>query len=712
MKYCALCDKTYDEDIQVCTADGATLHSDLPRQDALLGQTVKGRYRIVSKLGEGGMGTVYLADQVSIGKKVALKVLQRQFAQDREFLKRFRQEARLAAAISATHRSVATVYDFDQTDDGSLFIAMEYIEGESLNELVRRESALDVKRAVRIGIEVAEGLAAAHKAGVVHRDIKPQNIMVGADGSVRVMDFGIARLRDAGAVTRLTRAGVMMGTPEYMAPEQIDAGEITDKTDIYSFGIVLYEMIVGHVPFKGPTPAGVLSRQQREQPLPLRKLRREVPASVERIVMQALEKNPARRQDDMNAIIAALKVADSQLQSQGAPKTPVVAPATIFATPRTIFAAAATIFAGPETRTRSAPFARRTSTIVVVVAALVVVALGLTISRRSGTTVPPPNTTAQSSLPTPEQDVPAPPRVDTPAPQVAPPSASSQSGVETLPSTPQREAAPITKEPDRPQSDTNRRRSEPAKPVDTTAKRRASNTESQTRPNGLSRTTTPPARQSELARDTVARPTLPAPTSSPPSQDSDPTQAQRPPDAASQTSTPTAVAALPPAPSVPPVDVARIRSAVEQRLTSRGLLKTSPDDRWGVTVDVGSDGTVRLAGVVRDLNLQNEAVRLTREAPGVRAVTTNIAIPGIDAVLQHDLIRTRSLLEQRLRNRGLLKESPADRWGVSVDVGANGVVTLSGTLRDQGLQNDAVRVSREVPGVTDVRQNISIPSTR
>ena len=217
MKYCPLCERTYDDEVLICEADSATLRHDAARPDPLIGQVLKGRYRVTKRLGQGGMGRVYLADQLNLGKRVALKILHAEFAEDREFVKRFRQEAKAAAAISAKHRNVVTVYDFDQAEDGQLFIAMEYIEGQSLNELIGRESALDVRRALRLGIEIAEALAAAHQAGVIHRDIKPQNIMIGFDDSVHLMDFGIARMRETDSGTRLTRAGVMMGTPEYLS---------------------------------------------------------------------------------------------------------------------------------------------------------------------------------------------------------------------------------------------------------------------------------------------------------------------------------------------------------------------------------------------------------------------------------------------------------------------------------------------------------------
>ncbi|MBI4490419.1 MAG: protein kinase [Deltaproteobacteria bacterium] len=319
MKYCPICERSYGDEVEVCKLDGAVLRVAGARQDPFIGQMVKGRYRVIRKLGEGGMGTVYLAEQVSIGRRVALKVLHGQYARDEEFVRRFRQEARLAASLG--HHNVVTIYDFDQGDEGSLFIAMEYVDGRSLKEEIQ-EGPLDVGRAARLGIQIAEGLGAAHRAGVIHRDIKPENIMVVREGDeVKLMDFGIARLRDTGTMARLTRSGVIMGTPAYMSPEQIEGKEISERTDIYAFGIVLYEMLSGGVPFKASTPGAVLVKHLQEVPVPLRRLRREIPSSVERVVMQALEKKPQRRQRSMEEVTQGLRKAEGTLVGKEIPKT-------------------------------------------------------------------------------------------------------------------------------------------------------------------------------------------------------------------------------------------------------------------------------------------------------------------------------------------------------------------------------------------------------
>ena len=322
MKHCPLCDKSYGDELSTCALDGARL-STSPAGDPVVGQVIKGRYRVLRKLGEGGMGAVYLADQLSISRKVALKVLHREFTRDHEFVQRFHQEARLAAALN--HPAITTVFDFDQGEDGSLFIVMEYLEGTLLSEVIRRDGALDVGRAVRLGVQIADGLGAAHAAGVIHRDVKPQNIMVLTPGDrVKLMDFGIARMGDTGAA-HLTRAGALMGTPHYMAPEQIEGRPITVKTDIYAFGVVLYEMLTGTTPFNAPTSTAVLTKQLREPPAPLRRVRPEVSPLVEQVVMQALEKEPEWRQENMGDLARRLRAVGGL--PTGSPPSSVAAPA-------------------------------------------------------------------------------------------------------------------------------------------------------------------------------------------------------------------------------------------------------------------------------------------------------------------------------------------------------------------------------------------------
>lgn len=314
MKYCPICENEYPENIEVCPVDGATLRFKSGKQDSLVGSVVKGRYRVIQKLGEGGMGAVYLAEQVAVSRKVALKWLHSDYARDEDFVKRFRQEAKLAAALS--HRNVVTIFDFDQADDGSLYIVMEYVNGKNLAEIVR-EGPMEVRRALRSAVQIAEGLMAAHRAGVIHRDVKPENVMVvGAEEEIKLMDFGISRLRDLSGTSRLTRSGTIMGTPAYMAPEQIEGAEVSEGTDIYAFGIVLYEMLTGSVPFQARTPGAVLVKHLKEPAQPLRKIRREVPVLVERVVSKALEKDVQKRQASMQEVVESLREAQRHAETQ------------------------------------------------------------------------------------------------------------------------------------------------------------------------------------------------------------------------------------------------------------------------------------------------------------------------------------------------------------------------------------------------------------
>ena len=338
MKFCPSCENDYPDEILVCPLDGTPVRRPGSRPDPFVGRVIRGRYRVDRQLGEGGMGTVYLAEQLSIPRKVALKVLRAEFTRDADFVARFRQEARLVAALNEKRNPYVTlVYDFDQAEDGSLFIVMEWLEGQVLSEVIQRQRALELPRAVRLATQIADGLEAAHRAGIVHRDIKPSNIMVLATtDDIKLMDFGIARLRDSSARTQLTRAGTMMGTPDYMAPEQIEGGEVTPRIDIYSFGIVFYEMLTGEVPFRATTPGAVLAKHLHEAPVPPGRLRPEIPREVEALVLTALEKDPAHRQGSMGEIVHALRESARRLTELPKIERPVAPTLVASAAPPTI----------------------------------------------------------------------------------------------------------------------------------------------------------------------------------------------------------------------------------------------------------------------------------------------------------------------------------------------------------------------------------------
>ncbi len=245
------------------------------------------------------MGTVYLGKEVATAKKVALKVFHRKFSIDQEFVDQLERRTKLAMTLREVHPRIASVYDYDRTDDGSSFVVMEYLDGKSLRDVIRQESPLDVERVLLLASQIAEGLQAAHDLGFVHTDIRPHHVMLVKEGQgevAKLKGFEAAGLSEAGLAGNLVRAGVMPGTPEYAAPEQIEGARATPRTDIYAFGAVLYEMLSGVVPFRASTPDGVLAKQIQEMPASPKAFRPEIPSVVELKVMQALEKEPENRQ--------------------------------------------------------------------------------------------------------------------------------------------------------------------------------------------------------------------------------------------------------------------------------------------------------------------------------------------------------------------------------------------------------------------------------
>jgi hypothetical protein len=275
----------------------------------MIDRIVKGKFKILSKLGQGGMGTVYLAEQVGLGNRVALKFLKSEFSADPEVARRFLNEAKSYARVA--HPNAVALHDFGQDEDGNLFIAMELCEGVDLKRVLAERGGLPVGEAVEIVLQVADVLANAHSKGVVHRDLKPENIMIrtGLRGvHAKVLDFGIARLMDAG--TRLTMAGSIAGTPRYMSPEQVEGKEVDHRADIYSLGIVLFEALTGRQPFDGTTITEILRRQVGE-PLPHLveySADLDLPA-LDAVVQQACAKKRDDRWPDMVSFARALSQA-------------------------------------------------------------------------------------------------------------------------------------------------------------------------------------------------------------------------------------------------------------------------------------------------------------------------------------------------------------------------------------------------------------------
>jgi beta-lactam-binding protein with PASTA domain/tRNA A-37 threonylcarbamoyl transferase component Bud32 len=263
---------------------------------------VDGRYRVLNRLGSGGMADVYCAQDLQLGRKVALKILYRRFAEDSEFVERFRREASSAAGLQ--HQHVVAVYDRGEYD-GTYYIAMEYLEGRSLKTIVQQEAPLDPDRAIDLIIQVLRAARFAHRRGIIHRDLKPHNVIVDADGRAKVTDFGIAR---AGA-SDMTQTGSIMGTAQYLSPEQAQGHAVSAASDIYSIGIMLYELLTGRVPFEGESAVTIALKQVNERPTPPSAYNPAVTPELEEAVMRALEKDPARRYPDADAFIAALQAA-------------------------------------------------------------------------------------------------------------------------------------------------------------------------------------------------------------------------------------------------------------------------------------------------------------------------------------------------------------------------------------------------------------------
>jgi serine/threonine-protein kinase len=275
---------------------------------SLIGLVVGGRYRVTSLIGSGGMGSVYLAEHTALKKTVALKVLNQEMASHREAALRFEREAMVSAQIQ--HPNVVSATDSGRLPDGSLYLVLEYVSGQSLRELVDREGRLPPPRALYIGAQIAEALGAAHRAHVVHRDLKPGNVMLQSEDGhaevVKVLDFGLARIGGAkdNPGEPLTRHGSVFGTPEYMSPEQA-RGEVVDhRADLYALGVILFELLSGRQPFIAPELVAVLIKHIQEPPPPLPA---DVPAPIAEYVMMLLEKNPERRPGDARQVAKALR---------------------------------------------------------------------------------------------------------------------------------------------------------------------------------------------------------------------------------------------------------------------------------------------------------------------------------------------------------------------------------------------------------------------
>ncbi|HTY58197.1 MAG TPA: serine/threonine-protein kinase, partial [Bacteroidota bacterium] len=265
----------------------------------MVGQTIS-HYKIIEKLGEGGMGIVYKAQDTKLDRPVALKFLPQHMTSDAVEKERFVHEAKAASALN--HPNITTIYEIDEVD-GNMFIAMEYCEGRTLRQIVESEQ-LSVKSVLDIGIQVCEGLAMAHEKGIVHRDIKSDNIMLTARNQAKIMDFGLAKLKGA---SKLTRAGSTLGTASYMSPEQAQGEDIDRRSDLFSLGIVLYELLTGQLPFRGEHQSAIIYSIINEEPQPLARFNNRVSPRLEEIVSKALAKDRDERYQHADDLLADLR---------------------------------------------------------------------------------------------------------------------------------------------------------------------------------------------------------------------------------------------------------------------------------------------------------------------------------------------------------------------------------------------------------------------
>jgi serine/threonine-protein kinase len=292
------------------------------------GSVIGGRYRILGKIGGGGMANVYLAEDSTLGRRVAIKMLHRRFVQDAKFVERFRREAKAAAGLN--HPNIVSVYDWGQVGTEN-YIVMEYVQGETLKDLIRRRGRLPAGEAVQITLELLAAVGAAHENGVIHRDVKSQNILLDKEGRAKVADFGIAQAGDPA----MTEAGSILGTAQYLAPEQARGEPVDKRSDLYSVGVVLYEMLTGRVPFRGDSAVTVALKHVNELPREPAEITPGLPYSLNQIVLKALAKDPNRRYGSAAEFAADLRAAQvggplhAATFDPSAERTQVVAPVAI-----------------------------------------------------------------------------------------------------------------------------------------------------------------------------------------------------------------------------------------------------------------------------------------------------------------------------------------------------------------------------------------------
>jgi serine/threonine-protein kinase len=354
---CPTCGGRFPADFRVCPRDAVPLEDAPEGDDPLLGQVLAGSYEVTRVLGEGGMGRVYEARHTRLsGKKFAIKLLHPDLARQPEVVTRFQREAEAASGIA--HVNVVGVHDVNSTPDGQPYIVAELLEGEELGEYLERVGKVSLAATVRIGRQVCRALAAAHAQGIVHRDVKPENVFLTGDvarieaGTVKVIDFGISKVANAGGES-LTKTGMVMGTPDYMAPEQARGDRVDARADIYAVGAILYRALTGRKPFEGLDPMATLTAVLTTEPDRPSALDTTIPLALELVVQRAMAKNPKDRYQTMEELEHELAAFDPELLGRASTMPP---PADL--TPLPTDSLAKTILSRSSARSRRSAFAQ------------------------------------------------------------------------------------------------------------------------------------------------------------------------------------------------------------------------------------------------------------------------------------------------------------------------------------------------------------------